>query len=214
MRKELARRTVSRIGTGRQHVTQISKRLRYEILRRDNHSCRYCGATAPTARLTIDHVVPVALGGTDDPANLVAACADCNNGKSASNPDAPLVEDVSADALRWGRAMRLAAETLQADLRERTAAQDRLAAAWDEWRYGSQDDPQPLPMPADWRNSFDALLAAGLTEDVLTECINIAGGARHVSPDKTFRYMCGIAWRKVGELREIAGALIEADPEP
>lgn len=24
----------------------VSKRLRFEILRRDNHACRYCGATA------------------------------------------------------------------------------------------------------------------------------------------------------------------------
>ena len=28
------------------------------------------------------HIVPVAAGGTDDPANLVAACQDCNLGKS------------------------------------------------------------------------------------------------------------------------------------
>ena len=38
----------------------ISKRLRYEILHRDNHACRYCGASAPDAVITIDHVVPVA----------------------------------------------------------------------------------------------------------------------------------------------------------
>ncbi|AWN05089.1 HNH endonuclease [Gordonia phage Easley] len=37
----------------------VSKRLRYEILRRDNHTCRYCGATAPDVPLTVDHVVPV-----------------------------------------------------------------------------------------------------------------------------------------------------------
>ena len=31
-----------------QHMA-VSKRLRYEILRRDNHTCRYCGASAPDA---------------------------------------------------------------------------------------------------------------------------------------------------------------------
>lgn len=56
----------------------VSKRLRYEILRRDNHTCRYCGATAPDVKLTVDHVVPVALGGSDVPTNLVAACDACN----------------------------------------------------------------------------------------------------------------------------------------
>lgn len=39
----------------------VSKRLRFEVLRRDNHTCRYCGSSAPEVKLTIDHVVPVAL---------------------------------------------------------------------------------------------------------------------------------------------------------
>lgn len=43
----------------------ISKSLRYEVFRRDNHTCRYCGGTTPEVRLTIDHVTPVTLGGTD-----------------------------------------------------------------------------------------------------------------------------------------------------
>lgn len=44
----------------------VSTRLRYEILRRDNHQCRYCGGTAPDVKLTIDHVIPETLGGNDD----------------------------------------------------------------------------------------------------------------------------------------------------
>lgn len=80
----------------------VSKRLRYEVLRRDNHACRYCGRSAPDVALTVDHVVPVALGGSDDPGNLVTACRDCNSGKSASSPDAPIVANVADDALRWG----------------------------------------------------------------------------------------------------------------
>jgi 5-methylcytosine-specific restriction endonuclease McrA len=66
----------------------VSKRARYEVLRRDNHTCRYCGGKAPDVALTVDHVTPVALGGTDGPGNLVAACRDCNAGKAASHPDA------------------------------------------------------------------------------------------------------------------------------
>ena len=55
----------------------VTKRMRFEILRRDNHACRYCGATAPDVKLVVDHVTPVALGGTDSPDNLVASCAAC-----------------------------------------------------------------------------------------------------------------------------------------
>lgn len=75
----------------------VSRRLRFEILRRDGHTCRYCGAKAPEAALTVDHVIPVALGGGDEPNNLVAACSDCNSGKSSVPADAAVVEDVDED---------------------------------------------------------------------------------------------------------------------
>ena len=93
----------------------VSKRTRYEVLRRDNNTCRYCGGTAPDVTLTIDHVTPVSLGGSDDPSNLVAACKDCNAGKSSSNPDAALVASVSDDALRWAAALKAAAAAAVAD---------------------------------------------------------------------------------------------------
>src|SRR6185369_3226628 len=63
-------------------VMAVSKRLRFEILRRDNHTCRYCGRSAPEVKLTVDHVKPEALGGRTEPDNLVAACSDCNAGKT------------------------------------------------------------------------------------------------------------------------------------
>lgn len=63
----------------------VSKRTRFEVLRRDDYTCRYCRSTENP--LTIDHVVPEALGGGNDPSNLVAACRDCNAGKSSTSPD-------------------------------------------------------------------------------------------------------------------------------
>jgi hypothetical protein len=66
----------------------VGKRLRFEILKRDGFRCRYCGALAVSTLLHVDHVVPKAEGGTDVPENLIAACADCNLGKS----DVPLSE--------------------------------------------------------------------------------------------------------------------------
>ena len=76
----------------------VSKRTRFEVLRRDDFTCRYC--RSKDHELTVDHVVPVALGGTDKPDNLVAACRDCNAGKSSTPPDTALVSDVEADAVR------------------------------------------------------------------------------------------------------------------
>lgn len=210
----LARRTVSRSSTGRQDVTEqrISKRLRYEVLRRDNHACRYCGATAPDVKLTVDHVVPVALGGTHEPSNLVTACSDCNSGKSSSNPDQSMVEDVSADALRWAHALEEAAELLLMNHRRRKELRDQFRQAWERWTYkdwtrGGQ--PTPLDLPNNWANSVDTILAAGLPIEILCECVDIAMGRKGV--DDVFRYLCGVAWSKVGELRAIASVRIEAE---
>lgn len=78
----------------------VSKRLRYEILRRDNHACRYCGAAAPKVKLNVDHVIPQSLGGSDKPDNLVTSCTDCNAGKTSSMPNAMPVADVDQETFR------------------------------------------------------------------------------------------------------------------
>jgi hypothetical protein len=184
----------------------VSRRLRYEILRRDNHVCRYCGVAAPDVPLTVDHVVPVALGGTDDPTNLVAACQPCNAGKSSSSPDAPLVADVAADALRWSQAMYWVAFHFETELLSRQGYRMHVDHVWSEWTYGPQK--LPVPRPIDWQDSVDRFVIAGMTEQLLTEAIRKAMAATNVSPDSTWRYFCGIAWRQIKEMQEVAREVV------
>ena len=62
----------------------VSKRLRFEIFKRDGFRCIHCGATPQTvALLVVDHVNPVKLGGETEAHNLVTACVPCNSGKGA-----------------------------------------------------------------------------------------------------------------------------------
>lgn len=56
--------------------------LRFEIFKRDNFTCNYCGKKSPEIKLEVDHIVPVSIGGTDDIFNLTTACFECNRGKS------------------------------------------------------------------------------------------------------------------------------------
>jgi hypothetical protein len=65
----------------------ISKRLRFEVFKRDGFRCQYCGATAPEVVLHVDHITPVAAGGTTDLLNLVTSCAGCNLGKADKRLD-------------------------------------------------------------------------------------------------------------------------------
>ncbi len=61
----------------------LSKRVRFEVFKRDQFKCQYCGGAAPDVLLTIDHVQPQSKGGANDILNLVTACSGCNSGKSA-----------------------------------------------------------------------------------------------------------------------------------
>src|SRR5690606_28167154 len=96
----------------------VSRRIRFEILRRDGHTCRYCGASAPDVKLTVDHVIPVALGGGDEASNLVTACQPCNAGKSSTSPDQSLIEDVDERALLYASALEMAAQIRRSALTE------------------------------------------------------------------------------------------------
>jgi len=55
--------------------------LRFKVLKRDGFSCVYCGAHGRAVELHVDHVKPVALGGTNAITNLATSCAPCNLGK-------------------------------------------------------------------------------------------------------------------------------------
>ncbi len=59
----------------------ISKRVRFEVFKRDGFKCQYCGRSAPDVLLHVDHIHPVAKGGSGDILNLATSCADCNSGK-------------------------------------------------------------------------------------------------------------------------------------
>lgn len=59
----------------------ITKKDRFEVFKRDKFTCQYCGAIAPDVVLELDHIIPVARGGTNDIMNYITACKECNAGK-------------------------------------------------------------------------------------------------------------------------------------
>jgi hypothetical protein len=54
--------------------------FRREIINAWDGCCAYCGCQPE--KVTLDHVVPKARGGTTERANLVPACAGCNGAKN------------------------------------------------------------------------------------------------------------------------------------
>jgi len=59
---------------------------RVNILKRDDHTCQYCGKRYSGKELTLDHVIPKSLGGQMHWTNIVTACKPCNNKKANKTP--------------------------------------------------------------------------------------------------------------------------------
>lgn len=81
--------TKSRARKPNQGMNWIRLSTRMSIYARDGFSCVYCqsGVEDEHGRgLTLDHVQPCELGGTNSPSNLVTCCNSCNSSKQ----DVPL----------------------------------------------------------------------------------------------------------------------------
>lgn len=61
----------------------LSKKIRFEVFKRDQFKCQYCGSSAPDVVLQVDHINPVSNGGDNELLNLITSCEPCNNGKRA-----------------------------------------------------------------------------------------------------------------------------------
>ncbi|NIO07587.1 MAG: HNH endonuclease [Deltaproteobacteria bacterium] len=54
--------------------------------KRSNGVCHYCGEKFPARELTMDHLVPIALGGKSTKGNVVPSCKNCNSKKKTQLP--------------------------------------------------------------------------------------------------------------------------------
>lgn len=185
----------------------ISKRLRFEVLRRDNHTCQYCGGSAPDVTLTVDHVKPVALGGKDSPENLVAACKDCNAGKSSVNLDAPMVEAIAQRNLDWAERAAMLSAKMRGTLERDHAYVDEFEGSW-QW-YSAMFD-RDAPLPPGFRPSVMHWAEIGVPSDALDDFVEIAFARHRVADEDLFTYLCGIVWNRIKQ----ADVPLEIPEEP
>lgn len=173
--------------------TPISKRVRFEVFKRDAFSCQYCGAHPPDALLEVDHITPVAEGGTNDEENLVTACFNCNRGKAA----VPLSVVPKSLAEK-------AAETSEREAQlegYRTVMQaraDRIEA--DKWEVADVLVPgsPETGMRRDWLRSIQTFNER-LPLHVTLEAANLARDRVPWSDNKRFLYFCKVCWNKIKE---------------
>lgn len=71
---------LQRIEGPKRHRSKIPAAVRGAVYARDGFACLHCGSTK---NLTIDHIYPWSLGGSDDIENLQTLCRPCNSRKGA-----------------------------------------------------------------------------------------------------------------------------------
>lgn len=173
----------------------VSKLLRFEIFKRDNFTCKYCGRKVPDVVLEIDHVFPKSKGGEDSAENLITSCYDCNRGKSDK-----LINTAAVDSGAIQKRMIEAEQQLD-EYNKYLSTKYRkinreiaiLSKRWNDlW---------------DGRFSFNEQGKASLRKFLakldyieLLKNLDIAKVNIHTDdPEHVFKYFCGICWRIIKE---------------
>lgn len=170
----------------------ISKKLRFEVFKRDRFRCAYCGATpSETVLLECDHIKPVAEGGTNDIDNLVAACLDCNRGKSATSlSSVPLsLEEKATEVVEREAQIRAYYDILEA---KKARRDEELWSIADVFMTHFKTDTIARTDLASIRGFLDRLDYF----DVL-EAAELANDKKPYSHNQAWKYFCGICWRKI-----------------
>jgi len=173
----------------------ISKRVRFEIFKRDLFTCRYCGKRPPDVLLGVDHVIPIAKGGGDEDDNLVTSCVVCNRGKSDVELGAvvPAIDELTRlaalqEVLERAVGSRQAVEVarIQATVEDDAAG---LVAEWWESAFGSIAGFEPASVKR---------FLGRLGIDDLRHAINVTESRfpdlRAGSEWIAWKYFCGVCW--------------------
>lgn len=172
----------------------ISKRLRFEIFKRDGFQCTYCGRTPPTVVLNVDHIEAVVSGGNNDPSNLTTSCFDCNAGKS----DIPLGTSFNQVAIEResARLEQLKALNKLRDQLKRVAAKN-LGQASNLWITLAGLNPAEYQPCAAHKLALQRYLER-LPFDEVAEAIRITlERLSHKSVADQIRYFCGVCNYKI-----------------
>jgi len=173
----------------------VSKKKRFDVLKRDGFTCQYCGRRTPDVLLEVDHIIPKSKGGPDTIDNLVTACFDCNRGKGATEldcvPDAlaqkiKVIEEKRKQYLQYKRLIKKQEKLLKDELNEVDAI------------YNSYFNGYVLSDNFKKKSVGRFIKAIGL-EDV-KDAMDKA--CMKCDSDQAIKYFCGICWNIIKDKDE------------
>jgi len=177
----------------------VGKKTRFEIFKRDEFTCQYCGRRPPNVTLEVDHVIPRAEGGGDNQANLVTSCFDCNRGKGARSLDE--VPPGASEELRRRKELREQTDALSDFLEQERSRETRYVRnCAKRWRTNLPEHLCDCEFPADRHTSLRIFLRR-LPPSEVADAIDIAHLKRPPretwDEPATWKYFCGVCWHKI-----------------
>lgn len=176
---------------------EIGKKTRFEVFKRDGFTCQYCGNHPPAVVLHVDHIHPVAEGGTNDQDNLITSCEACNLGKGAR-----LLSSVPVSLASKAETLREREDQLSGyqDLMAEKARREEIEA-WDvaEILWPSVIDTRQC-VARDLLSIKNFIRRLGFYE--VKELAEIAYTRKPYGGTAMFKYFCGCCWTRIRDLNE------------
>jgi len=171
----------------------ISKRLRFEIFKRDQFTCQYCGAHPPSVILHVDHISPVAHGGLNEIDNLITSCESCNLGKSSKElSDIPMSLKDKAGITQEREAQIIGYQEILTAKRQRIESQsEQVREVYERFNDGYTLTESAMTSV----RRFVEII--GLDETI--KSMEIACTAKSVKDHVKFKYFCGVCWNRARE---------------
>ena len=166
----------------------VSKKVRFEVFKRDAFTCGYCGATPPGVVLELDHIQPVSKGGGNEIDNLITSCFDCNRGKSdqlLSSIPATLIEKTKIEKereLQLKEYKKLKTNIKRRQTKDIKKIESVFIEFFPEYSF-------TVKFKSNVKQQFlQELDAESLCENMEIACSKID------EPDDAIKYFCGINW--------------------
>lgn len=171
----------------------MSKKLRFDVFKRDDFTCAYCGSTPPKVILQVDHIHPVSQGGSNDIDNLITSCQPCNIGKGATSLDS--IPQSLADKAKMIAEQELQIKGYQEVISER------------EIRLEDESYLIIEIFREDWNpNKKDFLTIKNFVKKLgyfeVREAASIASSKFSYNLSRSFKYFCGICINKLREAQQ------------
>jgi len=169
----------------------LTKKIRFDVFKRDSFTCSYCGNKPPNVTLEVDHIIPVSKNGTNDIDNLITSCFDCNRGKGKNElgclPETTIekIERLKEQELQYKEFKKILSKIKNRKLDEINKIEAIFTSMFGNYSFTETFKNKTIKMFID---------KLGFNE--VEEAMELAVDTIEFPSDAT-KYFCGICWNKI-----------------